>query len=216
VVLGAAQNKFQGQPYMLLITDGMPTLFYGCYNPKGSLTSEGVPTQPIVDAIAAANKKGVKTFIIGSPGSESGKAWLSAAARVGGTGTEGCSDNGPKFCHMDMTTATDFSAALRAGLSQVMNTINDCKFQVPTESADGSQKVDVSKVNPIIYFDDGKKGAELVGRDGTGKCEKTGFRLNSDTELELCKETCAKYQADPTARLELLFGCSATDVEGIL
>lgn len=209
VVLAPAQQAFPGDPYILLITDGLPTLDLGCYNVNGSLDDSSVPSAPIVAKVADAMSRGVKTFIIGSPGSEEGKSWLSAAARAGGTGTAGCSDNGPTYCHMDMTTAPDFSVALRNGLAQVMHTVSGCKYVVPTESTDGTQTVDPALISPIIQYSDGS--SELATADSTGACAGEGYRLNSATELEFCPTTCARMQADGGAVIQFLFGCSPED-----
>lgn len=211
VVLGTAQAAFEGSPYLLLITDGMPTLQFGCYNTAGSLDYATVPTQPIIDEIAKAYQQGVKTFLIGSPGSEVGRAngydWLSAAARAGGTAAADCSDVGPNYCHMDMTTAPDFSSALATGLSQVTSTVSGCRYVIPTKSTDDTLDIDVNKITPVVTFSGGE--VELIGIDETKACSGEGFKVNSTTELELCPATCARFQTDSKALLELLFGCSS-------
>lgn len=216
LVLSDAQMAFSGDTYILLITDGMPTLNQGCYNPVGSL--QNLPGDPIVTLVDQAYSRNVKTFIIGSPGSEEGLAWLSMAAFMGGTGKPGCNPNagaaGP-LCHMDMTTATDFSAALREGLAQVVQAVSGCKFDVPTESADGTQQVDTNEINPIIKYGDGN--AELVGRDNaSGESCTEGFRLLSATQLELCQDTCSRFMADSKATMQLIFGCAEDAFKDIL
>jgi hypothetical protein len=215
ILLSDEQKAIRGEPYLLLITDGAPSLELGCFNTSGSINTSSVPTTPIVEEVTRAATLGVKTFIIGSPGSEEAKEWLSAAATAGGTAKAGCSDAGPTYCHMDMTTAPDFSAALRDGLSDVATAIVSCKYKVPTESADGSKKVDPNLISPVISYGDGKK--ELVGIDTTGACAGEGFKLNSATELELCPSTCTRFQsATGGASLQLMFGCSTPGIIQIL
>jgi hypothetical protein len=210
IVLGADQKNIPGDPYMLLITDGMPTLQYGCYNTSGGLDYDTVPTDPIVSEVTQARNEGVKTFVIGSPGSEPGVGWLSAAATAGGTAKANCSNNGPTYCHMDMTTAPDFSIALRNGLNDVVAAVTSCKFTVPTTSDDGTQKVDPNQVFPFITYSTGT--IELIGRDyGTAGCTGEGYRLLSSTQLELCKATCDRYQADSEALIEFMFGCAGIE-----
>lgn len=210
-----AQQAFPGDTYVLLITDGMPTLYQGCYNPSGTLSN--LPGDEIVTLVDQAYGRGYKTFIIGSPGSEEGVGWLSKAAFLGGTGKLGCnpdSNSGP-FCHMDMTKSTDFSQALRDGLAQVVQAVSGCKFDVPTESADGTQKVDPNAISPIVKFGDGN--AELVGRDNkNGESCTEGFRLLSATQLELCQNTCSRFMADSKATLQLIFGCAEDAFKDIL
>jgi len=212
IVLAPAQLAFPGDAYILLITDGMPTLYENCYNPSGSLSN--LPGDAIVTLVDSAFARGVKTFLIGSPGSESGRAWLSMAAFLGGTAKPGCDANsaaGP-YCHMDMTAAPDFSVALREGLNQVMTAVGmGCKYDVPTESADGTQKVDPTKIAPIIKYSNGT--SELLWRDVANGANCTeGYRLISTTQMEICSATCARFQADSGATMQLIFGCAATDV----
>ncbi len=212
-VLSEAQAAIEGDPYMLLITDGMPTLYKECYNPGGQLSNlEG---DPIVAAVDIAFGKGVKTFIVGSPGSEDGRDWLSRAAFMGGTAAGGCnpsSATGP-YCHMDMTAASDFSAALRNGLAQVMSMITSCKFVIPGTSADGTQVVDLDKIFPIVNYSNGQ--SILIGKSNstsTATCAGDGFRILSNTQMELCSNTCTQVQSDPLAKMNFIFGCAAADV----
>jgi len=216
IVFAPNQQAFPGDTYILLITDGMPTLYFGCYNPSGSLSN--LPGDEIVRMVDGAFNRNVRTFIIGSPGSEEGKPWLSEAAFLGGTGMPGCAPNNPNgpYCHMDMTTAPDFSVALRQGLNQVVNAVGaGCKYDVPTESADGSQKVDPNAIAPIIKYSNGS--SELLWRDmanGAGCTE--GFRLISATEMEICSATCARFQADAQATMQLIFGCALPDLISVI
>lgn len=216
IVLAQEQAAIPGDPYVLLITDGMPTIAHGCYNPEGGFA--GVSGDEIVALIEQARSKSVKTFVIGSPGSEEGRDWLSKAAYVGGTALSDCapdSSSGP-YCHMDMTTAPDFSAALRDGLATVTKTVSGCRYEVPTESADGSKQVDPDAISPIISYGDGN--SELVGRDNiSGENCTEGFRVfPGNTKIELCKNTCARLQSDTKARLQLIFGCAPEQVKDIL
>jgi hypothetical protein len=213
IALSAEQAAFPGDTYMLLITDGMPTLYHGCYNPSGSLSN--LPGDEVVALVDDAFNRGVKTFIIGSPGSEEGLAWLSEAAFLGGTGKVGCNPNagaaGP-LCHMDMTTAPNFSVALREGLSQVVASVSNCKYTIPAQSADGLQVVDPNKINPIVTFSSGS--TELVTRDNKNgpNCTEGYFLEDNNTQLQLCSATCARFQADPLATMQLIFGCGTDEL----
>ena len=163
--------------FMLIITDGTPTFSVNCEGTGN--TNNPSPTQPIIDEVAGALANGVRTFIIGSPGSEQGpngvdeRTWLSKAARAGGTATVGCSDTGPQFCHMDMSQAPDFGAALAAGLGQITGQIDACTYSIPAPPA--GQTIDLGKVNLIIST---ASGNELVQPDNMGDCGE-GWQLNS-------------------------------------
>jgi len=216
IVLAPEQAAYPGDPYVLLITDGMPTLQHGCFNSAGSLRN--LPGDEVVALVEQAYGKSVKTFVIGSPGSEEGRPWLSKAASLGGTAQAGCdpdSESGP-YCHMDMTTAPDFSKALREGLDQVVRAVSSCKYDVPTESADGTKQVDPNAISPIINYSNGT--SELIGRDNAnGENCTEGFRLlPGNTQMELCRDTCARLDSDTKATMQLLFGCAPDQVRDIL
>jgi hypothetical protein len=210
-LLGSHQPGIDGDPYLLLITDGMPTLYEGCWNPSGTLSN--LSGDSVVQAVEVAYTLGVRTFVVGSPGSEEARSWLSKAAFVGGTGADGCSPDsaeGP-YCHLDMTLASDFSVALRNGLAQVVASLSTCKFDVPTRSADGTQLVDTNRISPIISFSNGT--TILVGRSPSSSADcLDGFRMVSSTQMELCKNTCRAFLDDEQASLRLIFGCSTDDI----
>jgi len=198
--------------FMLLITDGQPTFAQSCIG-TGNV-DQPVPEQPIVEAIAPAAAEGIRTFVIGSPGSEENvstgadaRPWLSEAATAGGTATPGCTDAGPNFCHMDMTEEPDFAAALAEGLGEIAGQINTCTYAIPP--APKGEEIDLAKVNLIV-----SSGGEsqLVLPDDMGNCGE-GWQLNAEQQIVLCEDTCARVQADGGARVQLLFGCSSDEVE---
>lgn len=201
---GLLKSRLPGSKYMLLITDGAPTLSLGCVNETGSLNE--VDARPIVQEVRTAAEKYAKTFLIGSPGSESNRRWMSEAARIGGTAKPNCSDSGPNYCHMDLTTSPDFSAALREGLSDVAGQIVSCTYQIPQPPP--GQSIDVDKIN-VIYTPRGSSEPKLVGRNRSSEC-KSGWQLEGN-EVTICPDTCATIQEDAGATLELLFGCAAID-----
>lgn len=214
IALSPEQQAYAGDTYLLLITDGRPTLYHGCYNPAGTLSDlEG--DEVVAEVRAAWLEHQVKTFIIGSPGSEGGRDWLSQAAYEGQTAKTGCTPgaaNGP-YCHMDMTQEADFSQALRDGLSQVVAAVSGCKFSVPTQSADGKYQVDPNQISPLIAYGDGTR--ELIWRhNSTSQACDQGFRLlDNGTQVELCDGTCNKFLNDPKAKMQLIFGCQPVDIQ---
>lgn len=191
---------FPGNKFMLLITDGTPTLSLGCVNESGNF--EDVNPQPIVDEITLARSQGIRTFLIGSPGSEDNRTWMSTAAVIGETARPGCNVNGAPYCHMDMTSAPDFSAALRQGLADIAGEIAPCTYTFPDPPA--GQTIDPNRINLIV-----KSGtqASLIVRDDIGDCGE-GWQLNSNNEVVLCPTTCAAVQQDPNMNVELSFGCA--------
>jgi hypothetical protein len=205
---GMVPANFPGNKFMLLITDGQPTFSLECLGT--GQTSNPVPEQPIVDEITAAMGQGIRTFVIGSPGSEQNvstgadaRPWMSRAATQGGTGSAGCTETGPNFCHMDMSQAPDFSAALRDGLGQIVGTIARCDYALPT--APNGQQLDLNKINVIQT----QGGAESVlPRNDDPNCTD-GWRLDANQHVILCPNTCDQVMADPQTQLEVLYGCSS-------
>jgi hypothetical protein len=198
--------EFSGQKFMLLITDGAPTVSGDCMTASGQVEVNGVNPQPIVDEVqAAAEEYGVRTFLIGVPGSEPNREWMSMAAVLGGTAPAGCfidgGSSGSDFCHMDMTTAPDFGDALRAGLNKVLGVVSPCTFSY-AEPPDG-QEIDPDKINVLIS----RNGEDtLVVRDDSGDCGE-GWQLTADDQILLCPDTCAGVQADPGTSVDVTFGC---------
>lgn len=198
--------------FMLIITDGAPTLSFGCVDPNpGTNGVEDAPTQPIIDDIEAAfEDHGIRTFLIGSPGSEEStesgtdmRPWLSEAALLGGTASSDCDEDGPNFCHMDMTQEPDFAEALSEGLASIAGQIIDsCTFAFP-DPPEG-ETIDPTLTNVIITWGDGQ--STLILGDDVGDCT-VGWQAGGTEELTLCPETCDAVKADGGARLHLAFGC---------
>lgn len=195
-------SQIPGDKYVLLITDGQPTL-------RGDCTSAGngagagitpVESQPIVDHVAAALGRGVRTFLIGSPGSEGGRAWMSEAAIVGGTAAAGCKLMGPPYCHLDMTTASDFGAALKAGLNKLTGAIA-CTYDIPDPGQ--GQVIDQNLINLV---DTTPSGTQLVLPDDDADCTE-GYRI-AGNQVVLCEGTCSRVQRDHDS-IQLLFGCQS-------
>ncbi len=144
VILGVSELKtttLAGQRYVVLITDGQPTLAEGCLGVVDMCSPQ--PTAPIVQAIANAHTQGgVRTFVVGSPGSEANvctgadvRGWLSEAARAGGTGTAGCSDQGNPYCHFDISIAPDLDRLSTTALGTIAVSVVSCEYDVPAPSA---------------------------------------------------------------------------------
>jgi len=191
-----------GDKFMLLMTDGAPTQLIGC----GPLASSqmAVGLEPIIEEVTATATGGIKTFVIGSPGSEEGEAgdmrsFLSEVALQGQTGPMGCTVDGPTFCHFDMTAALDFSAALADGLASIAEqVVSTCTFAKPTDPS-----VDLNEIDVIVQL---SSGASAVLEDGMGDCTE-GWVWNANGEIELCPQTCATLQADPGGKVSVSFGC---------
>jgi len=193
-------SQLPGDKYVLLITDGQPTLRGDCTSAGNGAGITPVESQPIVDHIGDALGKGVRTFLIGSPGSEGGRAWMSEAAIVGGTAAAGCKVMGPPYCHLDMTTAADFGAALEAGLNKLTGSIA-CTYDIPDPGQD--QVIDHDRINLVVTT---ASGTQLILPDDDADCDE-GFRI-SGNQVVLCDGTCSRVQREGDS-IQLLFGCQS-------
>lgn len=229
--------------FMLLITDGAPTQAAdGCVfapapvqcpigcgpNPPATPCPDGcvqggpggggqirdVATQPIIDEIAGAFSQGIRTFLIGSPGSEVGsdnqdkRPWLSQAAQSGGTATDGCTVAGPNFCHLDMTQEENFSVALTEGLAAVVGQVVDtCSFSIPDPPP--GETIDADTTSLIVVWGDGTASAFL--QDNVDECD-AGWHFTDATQkqIDLCPSSCDLLKQGQGATVRLSFGC--TDV----
>lgn len=208
-------------PYIVLVTDGQPTILQGCKGTGDTL--HPVDWHPIVQHIgeAAAARNVVKTFIIGTPGSnaqsatgDDGRPWLSLAARTGLTArSQNCSDEGPNFCHFDLSQSTDLATDLNAGLKEIMRAI-PCRFNMP--AAPANCVLDASRLN-VIYEQDYSNGQSkqtwLIGQSEAScgsEGDLDGWYIDENAnKIVLCPTTCQTVQADQRARLEILSGCNA-------
>jgi hypothetical protein len=213
---GLLTSTLPGQKFMLLITDGAPTLSQNCTRGEsqgGGMMGGGggrvtqVDPTPIADAIAAAFAQGISTFVIGSPGSEEGtdgedmRPWLSRAAIEGGTASDGCNEAGPNFCHFDMTQEPDFAAALSEALGDIAGQIVSCTYDLPTPPA--GETLDLDLIN-AIYSSAGNE--QILPRVPDGQACNSGWQVVGE-QIVLCPDTCTVIQNDPAAAFELLFGC---------
>lgn len=206
---GLLPNTLAGARAMLLVTDGAPTLSLGCVG-LGTVSAPA-PTAPIVEAIASARSLGIRTFVIGSPGSEAtveagvdARPWLSAAARAGGTGAFDCTDEPHNFCHVDLTHSRDFSAALGQALKQIAREVVECRFEVPPAPTDDPTTAPL-RVSVLYRHARG----EVLLRQGEQEHCDTGYRIEGN-QVVLCSRTCQALQADAAANIEILRACGST------
>ncbi len=201
---GLKQWTGPGDKFMLLVTDGAPTQLIGCG--ELGMSQMAVGLEPILAEVTATAADGIRTFVIGSPGSEEGAAgdmrsFLSEMAQVGGTGPMGCLNDGPNYCHFDMTQSTDFSTALAEGLAEIADQVaSTCNFAAPEDDS-----TDLSEVSVILEKSDGS--ASLVIVDADGDCATEGWFWNSAGEIELCPQSCELVKADPGSSVSVSLGC---------
>jgi hypothetical protein len=215
---GMADSKLPGERYMVLITDGQPTIQLGCMGTGDE--RHPVDYHPVLASIDGALKNlYTKTFVIGSPGSESqsstgadGRGWLSAAATAGNTANVPCSDSGPNYCHFDMSSVQDFAAGFTAALQNITGQILSCSFKIPDPPAGQIIDPDPNALN-VIYKINGSNALgnmKLVAPASDSSCPQgNGWYLdpNDNMRVVLCANTCEMVHKDAGAVLDFRGGC---------
>jgi hypothetical protein len=223
--LGQIQAYSGNNKYIVLVTDGVPTVDRdGCTlgsGPESTITA--AEYTHLIDTVAAQTAAtGVKTFVVGVPGSEDpqGAAYdpmyqLSLVAQAGGTQIAGCTPSSgtsdgetvnPRgtYCHYDMTQTTDFASGLINTIGTIAGGIVACDYQVPAPPA--GQMIDPNRVNMV--YDDGAGNSFLVLPNSSASCDR-GWQFTDSTNsaIHVCQITCDLVQANPQASITLTFGC---------
>lgn len=193
-------STLEGNKFVLLITDGTPTCTLDCVCTENN---EPVDAKPLLDEAQVAFKDGVRTFVIGSPGSEDTRSVLSRLASEGGTARQPCTDDGPDYCHFDMTTQDDLASALAKAFGEITTSIKSCEYPIPTPPA--GQMLDPDRVN-VLYTPEGGS-SETIPRDASLHDCSDGWQYSSDAQsINLCGDACARAQSEDGS-VEILFGC---------
>ncbi len=193
-----------GARFAVVITDGIPTFSLGCDDSNRG-QDNAVDSAPLVVEAAKTLALGVRTFVIGSPGSEGARENLSRMAEAGGTAAPGCSHSGPVYCHFDMTLAQDFAAALADALGQIAGLALSCSYDIPAPPNGGL--LDRSKVN-VLFRPAGAEEQVILQSAGQSCIE--GWQYSQDgTQVLLCGSTCDQVR-DAEGSLTLEFGCATS------
>jgi len=200
-------TKLEGPRFLLLITDGIPTYTLECSG-NGRARVDGAPL--IQDVKARFADSQIRTFVIGSPGSEDARDELSEMASVGGTASSGCAVGGPAFCHFDMTSEPDFSQALKRALAEITQSTLACDYAVPAPP--GGLHIDYNDAS-VVLESSGSSVREFE-RAASSDCS-AGWQFGPNrTSIHLCPSTCNELQGllrqDPGLDVSIKFGCSTT------
>jgi hypothetical protein len=223
-------NTTSANRYVVLVTDGVPTVNSdGCTLGSGSPSISQAEYDQFIATVASQTAgTGVKTFVVGVPGSEDPQGApydpmyeLSLLAQAGGTAKAGCTavsgtSNGtavtPRgtYCHYDMTQTADFASGLLSTVGTIAGQVVSCTYTVPV-SDDPNQTVVANKTNMV--YDDGAGQMYLVQQNTASPCD-VGWHFTDDTNqfIEICSTTCALLQANSQASIELTFGCVTNQI----
>lgn len=201
-ILGALPTD--GQRFALLITDGVPTTYSPAQNVAGFMLPESnveCKDLPDIEAEALAAGKGsppIRTFVIGSPGSESAGEFLSQVAINGGTQKSPNCSAANKDCHYQIGKA-NFQADLEEALKQIAGFVTDCVFSIPM----GTSEVDPTLVNVVVETSSGKIDVyfDVSHMDGWDYTDAT------QSKVQLFGPACDAYKAEKGAKVDIILGC---------
>ncbi len=201
----ALSGAIFGNEFVVLITDGQQS--EECSDPTVCTTAKACTDYLINQEVpkASAPGVGIRTFVIGVPGSEPARTVLSTIAQKGGTGAAGC-DPLKGNCHFDMTMEKDLGKALGAALLQIASQTISCELSVPQPDK-GS--LDLTLVN-VVYTPGDGKAATLLLQDSAHPCDggANGWQYTPDnTKIRLCGSICDTVRSDAGARVDVVLGC---------
>jgi hypothetical protein len=184
---------------LVLMTDGLPI---GCTGNTAAAVSAAIMA-------ARTGTPAINTYVIGvfGDGQFGGPTSVDQWAAAGGTGMATV-----------LRPNADFARNLLATLNGIRGAALPCEFAIPPPRAAGG-KLDYGKVN-VRYSG---AGAPLdIGYVGTAdRCDATAGgwyydadpRLASPTRVLVCPATCNRYKGEPSARVDLIFGCATKVIE---
>jgi hypothetical protein len=187
-----------GNTFVVLFTDGAETC-----DPQylGQLVDHDVPL---------ATRFNIKTFVIGAPGSEDGRALLSQVAFNGLTPRGASCDHAAASanvgdCHFDMTTSTDFAGELAAALQAISGDASlSCQLDIPRNPSGGG--VDLDQVN-VTLTSDGGDAVPVLRDDSSCEGSADGWQYSADgTKIVLCGSTCDQAR-NAGGRIDIELGC---------
>lgn len=185
--------------HLVLATDGAATVCLGC---DASCAPDRLDNDELIEDVhRAAEQDGIRTFVIGVPGSSSYRPVLSKMAIAGGTARAGCSESGPNYCHYDLTDpALDFATALAAALEEIGEAVLSCEYTIPP-NPDGT--FDPMKVNVRVTDESGE--TTTIPRD---RSRTNGWDFSDDGErILLHGPACDQALNLRMGRIDVLFGC---------
>ncbi len=188
-----AARTGSGSRAIILLSDGAPN----CGSSAASVES----------AVADGTKAGVRTYVVGVPGSPYSD--FSRLAVVGGTRRDpGCLEkcdatwsDTDKCCHY-VASASDFKSSLTAALTEIAAQIRtDCVYLVPRPEGG---VIDPGRVN-VLATVDGKEALVYQSSDPTS--DGWSYTDGTDTFVVIHGPACAKILADARSKVEIAVGC---------
>jgi hypothetical protein len=225
--------------FLVLLTDGVPTVSNNCQSlgniQTGTMPIDETQYAGLIATVAnGTNSSGVKTYVAGVPGSDEPQGapydpmyMLSLLAAAGGTALPNCIPSrgtvnnsvgaygtvSPRgtYCHYDLTTQSDFGAALQGAIGAIAASLVSCSYPVPPPPA-GYIMLSTTDVEVTLTT---SGGSNLLTRAPSDDCNQGGgwfyksFNATTGlpTEIDLCPATCSAAQSDLSAAVSIHFVC---------
>lgn len=198
-----------GNRYVVLITDGEESC-----GTKGDGTDQAdldaARTQLLTVEVKKARDANIKTFVVGVPGSEGARGFLSQLAFLGGTARNAtCAhDGGPNGdCHFDLSTQADFAGVLRDALGKISGKALGCEFKTPP-GGNGLLNVQYSTNNgePVCFSQD---PSPCEGGANGWQFAKDAAGNDDPSRVVLCGAACETVKADPSTKVDVVLGCKS-------
>jgi hypothetical protein len=205
-----ASSFIPNNSYVVLVTDGSPTIGEGCRNVDADSSSDSgrsAPLEPILAEIELNRTLGVRTFVLGAPDDEVARSWLSRAAVAGGTERLGCNETGGEpLCYLDLSDPVTIAPYLLEFLA-AHRQAPSCQFTFPFAEPESSTRVEPDKTALLIAFSNGEQW--VVGpHQGSAESCHEGYRAITPDLGTLCEVPCARLAKDCRATMVAVTGCS--------
>lgn len=191
-------NAFTGRKFLVLITDGQET----CAGDQKA----GFLATTVVNAALV----GIRTFVIGAPGSEPSRSFLSQIAWNGQTARTPTCNHSPMppdlgDCHFDLTnTGLNLATELNKALDAISREAVSCEYDVPQPT---SGTLDYGRINVVVTSGNGMP--QTIPQDPGRPCsEADGWQYSADrSRIVLCGPACAKARAEINVSISVQLGC---------
>jgi von Willebrand factor type A domain len=201
--------KAVGNRYVVLITDGEESCgTKGLEDDKADLAA--ARQRLLQTEVKKARDANIRTFVIGAPGSEGARGFLSELAFLGGTArradcVHGDANAPTGDCHFDLTQERDFAAVLRTTLGEVSGQAVTCEYQTPSGSS-GAANVQLSMggAKPMCLLQD---NMPCGGGANGWQFPKAADGSLDYSRVLLCGGACDAVKKDPTAVVDIILGC---------
>jgi hypothetical protein len=197
-----------GNRYVVLITDGEESC--------GTLGDEtnsadlmAARTQLIGTEVQKARAANIKTFVVGVPGSEGARGFLSELAFQGGTARSPNCQHGDATaangdCHYDLTSQSDLSSVLRSSLSEISGQARGCEFRTPDGGGSVNVQISQNGAAPSCIPNDDRPC------DGGANGWQYPTLVDGSPDygrVTLCGAACDTVKSDPAAVVDVILGC---------